>query len=186
MLQIIKLVIVSINWETGGFMEVLPYLSTILTFSVVLAVFLIVFLLITLIKSNQNEHGAIIRIVLDAVKPNFIKVDQESRLLFEFAVNVWKVKKRLEDFYKKNEISLDHRALDSGIDKLMEQINSLDIELIDFDGKKYNDGMNLEIISTIKENGVKDIIVKETMSPAILYRGQLVEKAKVTLLSGEE
>ena len=54
-------------------------------------------------------------------------------------------------------------------------------EVIDYTGQVYNEGMNLDILSTEKDPDLKQSIISETHEPAVTHKGILVRKAKVII-----
>ena len=59
-----------------------------------------------------------------------------------------------------------------------------DIEVQDYTNKSFNEGLNVDVISVVKEEGVSSPVIKETIEPTILSKGQLIRKAKVIVLEG--
>jgi hypothetical protein len=57
-----------------------------------------------------------------------------------------------------------------------------DIDVIDYTNKKYNEGLNLDVLAVEKDSNLKEAIIKETHEPAITLKGKIVKKAKVILL----
>ena len=58
-------------------------------------------------------------------------------------------------------------------------------ELLDYTNQKFNDGLNLDILSVEKDPSLPAPIVKETIEPTILVKGQVVRKAKIILLTNQ-
>ncbi len=58
-----------------------------------------------------------------------------------------------------------------------------DIEIRDYTNQKFNEGLNLDILSVEKDPAIAEPMVKETVEPTILCKGQVVKKAKIILLS---
>jgi hypothetical protein len=57
-----------------------------------------------------------------------------------------------------------------------------DISVVDYTDNKYNEGLNLDILSIEKDPKIPHSIVKETHEPAVMHKGQLIKKAKVVVL----
>lgn len=75
------------------------------------------------------------------------------------------------------------KGLENSVHKFKRYISNYDIEIIDYTNQKFNDGLNLDILSVEKDQGVTTPTVKETVEPTILVKGQVVKKAKIILLS---
>jgi len=105
---------------------------------------------------------------------NFTKdVNDLSRL----AIEIWRLKKKInkvgdiigEDSLKS--ISLSMNNIESFLEKN-------DLEVIDFTGHKYSDGINVDVLSFNDEN--KDTpIISETIEPMVKHQGSIVKRAKV-------
>ena len=74
------------------------------------------------------------------------------------------------------------KALKNSYSKLMRYLERNDIGITDYANQKYNEGMNLDVLSAEKDKNIKHTIIKETHEPAITHKGQLIRKAKVILL----
>jgi hypothetical protein len=66
---------------------------------------------------------------------------------------------------------------------LKKYISNYDVEIVDYTNQKFNDGLNLDVLSVEKDPAVASPTVKETVEPTILVKGQVVKKAKIILLS---
>jgi molecular chaperone GrpE (heat shock protein) len=62
-------------------------------------------------------------------------------------------------------------------------LEKYDIEIVDYTNQKFNDGLNLDVLSVEKEPTISESIVKETVEPTVMYRGQVIKKAKIIVLS---
>ena len=78
------------------------------------------------------------------------------------------------------------RRLKSSIRKIKSYLDESDIEVNDYSGRQFNEGMNVEIVGRRVDKKVKTSIIDEVMSPAILYRGELVQKTKVIITVRKE
>lgn len=104
-----------------------------------------------------------------------------SQSLVELAVEVWRLEKRLQK--SSESLSEDqNKAFDNSLSKLQRYLEKNDISLTDYTDKKYNEGMNLDILSIENDPDIPHSIIKETHEPAVLHKGQLIKKAKVVVL----
>ena len=96
----------------------------------------------------------------------------------DLALIAWSLKKYSNKLINENSLEEKSRPLKSNLAKLEQFLNSLKISIIDYTDQKYNEGMNLDVIDTIKTDTEFDKI-KETIEPSIVINGVLVKKARV-------
>lgn len=117
-----------------------------------------------------------------AVTPNFLELSLGVNELTDLAVEVWRMEQRIG----KSASSLPEnqlKGLENSIQKLKRYLEKYDIEIIDYKNQKFNEGLNLDILSVEKDSSLQHPIVKETVEPTIMCKGQVVRKAKVILLT---
>lgn len=117
-----------------------------------------------------------------AVTPKFIDLSIGVSELIELATEVWRIEQRLTkvvDVLPENQ----RKGLENSVHKLKRYISKYDIEIIDYTNQKFNDGLNLDVLSIEKDVNALVPMVKETVEPTILCKGQVVKKAKVILIS---
>lgn len=108
-----------------------------------------------------------------------VKIDSFStQKQIDLALIVWSLKKYSNKLINENSLEEKSRPLKSNLAKLEQFLNSLNISIIDYTDQKYNEGMNLDVIDTIKTDTEFDKI-KETIEPSIVINGVLVKKARV-------
>lgn len=116
-----------------------------------------------------------------AVAPKSININASVTELIELATEVWRIEQRLTkiaDILPENQ----KKGLENSVHKFKRYISNYDIEVIDYTNQKFNDGLNLDVLSIEKDQGVTTPTVKETIEPTILVKGQVVKKAKVIVL----
>lgn len=117
-----------------------------------------------------------------AVAPKSINLNASVTELVELATEVWRIEKRLAkvaDILPENQ----RKGLENSVHKFKRYISNYDIEIVDYTNQKFNDGLNLDVLSVEKDQSVTTPTVKETVEPTILVKGQVVKKAKIILLS---
>lgn len=170
----------------------LQNLNTLATFSVIFLIFFAVLLLsLVIIKKNRQNHisakldemySKIRNDINFAVAPNSINLSPSTDDFMQFAVEVWRIEQRLA----KLQINLPEnqkKGLENSVQKLKRYFEKYDIEVIDYTNQKFNDGLNLDVLSVEKDPTVMEPIIKETVEPTIMYRGQVVRKAKIIVLT---
>lgn len=117
-----------------------------------------------------------------AVAPKSINLNASVTELVELATEVWRIEQRLAkvaDILPENQ----RKGLENSVNKFKRYISNYDIEIVDYTNQKFNDGLNLDVLSVEKDQSVTTPTVKETVEPTILVKGQVVKKAKIILLS---
>lgn len=117
-----------------------------------------------------------------AVAPKSIQLSLAVSDLVELATEIWRIEQRLArvaDVLPENQ----KKGLENSVHKLKKYIGQYDIEVVDYTNQKFNDGLNLDILSVEKDPNIHTPIVKETVEPTILVKGEVVKKAKIILLT---
>lgn len=117
-----------------------------------------------------------------AVAPKSINLSVGVNELVELATEVWRIEQRLAKVTEALP-ETQRKGLENSVQKLKRYITNYDIEVIDYTNQKFNDGLNLDVLSVEKDPSVMVPTVKETVEPTILVKGQVVKKAKIILLS---
>ena len=117
-----------------------------------------------------------------AVAPKSINLSVGVAELVELATEVWRIEQRLAKVTESLP-ETQRKGLENSVYKLKAYVSKYDIEIIDYTNKKFNDGLNLDVLSVEKDPAVATPTVKETVEPTILVKGQVVKKAKIILLS---
>lgn len=118
-------------------------------------------------------------IIMTQVKNKLVKVELsiECQHLIDCALAIWQIEKHLKSI--DDNLGIKIRPINSGITKILSVLNQYHIEIKDYTGEKYNEGMNIDIIDTIKNSNAKEARIIETISPTIICNGQIVKKARV-------
>lgn len=137
-------------------------------------------------KNNINPfdqlHLKIREDIKFAITPKFIELSMGVNELVDLATEVWRIEQRLRkvtDILPENQ----KKGLENSVSKLKRFISNYDIEIVDYTNQKFNDGLNLDVLSVEKDSAVVTPTVKETVEPTILVKGQVVKKAKIILVS---
>jgi len=119
-----------------------------------------------------------------AVVPNSIKLSPGTDDFIQFAIEVWRIEQRIikiQNILPENQ----KKGIENSTKKLKRYFEKYDIEIIDYTNQKFNDGLNLDVLSFERKPNVTEPIIKETIEPTIMYRGQVVRKAKIIVLTKE-
>ena len=119
------------------------------------------------------------------MRNNFIDINTASVViqtqdLTDLAIEFWRLEKRLKKIEEK--LSEDeNKAFRNSIEKLGRFVKKNDLEVTDYTGQIYNQGMNLEILASEKDSQLAQDIIYETHEPAVAHKGILIRKAKVII-----
>jgi hypothetical protein len=119
--------------------------------------------------------------ITQSVAPRFLQISPDVNTLADLAIEVWRLKNRIEKV--ESAVTDDQsKALQNSYSKIMRYLDRNDIGITEYSNQKYNEGMNLDVLSVEKDKNIKHAIIKETHEPAVTHKGQLIRKAKVILL----
>jgi len=159
---------------------------------IILVAFLLTLLVVVLYSSlNSRRHieqaiaeatNAIREELRFSIQPTTIQLSQGVAELVDLAVEVWRMRNRIAKVGP-NLPEVQKKGLDTSIQKLTAYLDRYEIEVIDYTGKKYNDGLNLDVLSVEKDPSIEVPFVRETVEPTIICKGQVVRKAKIILVS---
>lgn len=136
---------------------------------------LVVFCLFSFIYTAYKN---ICELLIKLVRNHLVRIDisMGTNELIDLAQQIWKIETKLKDIDISDTKS---RAIKSAFSKIYSIFNLYSLEIKDYTGEKYNEGMNVEIRTTVKEEGIKTPYIKETISPMITIDKNIVKKAEV-------
>lgn len=134
------------------------------------------------LESIANTHRTIEQEIRTSIRPRFITISPAMADMIELAVEVWRVERRFQKISPR--FSDNERAgLQSSIRKLSRYLEKNDIEIIEYTNQKFNEGLNVDVLSVEKDGENREPKIKETVEPAVLSKGQIVRRAKVVVLA---
>ncbi|MFI5305533.1 MAG: nucleotide exchange factor GrpE [Nitrospiria bacterium] len=117
-----------------------------------------------------------------AVAPKNLTYSPSTDEFIKFANEVWRLEQRIAKFQA--DLAENHRkGLESSLQKLKLYFQKSDIEIVDYTNQKFNEGLNLDVLSVEKDPTLAEPVVKETIEPTIMFKGQVVRKAKIIVIS---
>lgn len=120
--------------------------------------------------------------IRSSVQPRFIQYSPEVKNLVELAKEIWRLDQRLVKHCNTEVPENQKKSIESSLRKLHRYLETNDIEIRDYTNQYFNEGLNVEVIST--EKGASDkFLIKETVEPTVFFKGNLVNKSKVILAS---
>lgn len=133
-----------------------------------------------LARQLKDSNKRIVEEISSSVQTKFIELKPSAKNIVDLGVEVWRLEKKFEKLNSSlNEDQLT--SLHNSLMKLTRYLELNDIEVKDYTNQKYNDGMNLEVITSEKHPDLEQSIVGLTDTPAILHRGQLIKRARVII-----
>lgn len=151
--------------------------------SIVIIILVLALVLLTILVAKKLSRRLLFlhKHISDSVQSKFIDVSPSTQSLVEAAIEVWRLEKRISKVSK--DLSEDqNKAFENSITKLNRFLDKNDITVADYTDQKYNEGLNLDVLSIDKDKNVTESIIKETHEPAVFHKGQLIKKAKVVVL----
>lgn len=146
-------------------------------------------LYLSLKKSSNNNSEKLDELYLKiqndikhAIAPNFIELSLNIHHLVDLAIDIWRLEKRIVKLLSTLPEN-QQKGLGNSIQKLKKYLQMYDIETVDYTEQKFNNGLNLDVLSTEKDPSLAEPIIKETIEPTIIYKGQVVRRAKIVVLS---
>lgn len=127
--------------------------------------------------SLQKLHSDIQQEIKHAVAPNFINLAPNTDDFIQFAIEVWRLEQRIgksKEALPENQ----QRGFENSLQKMKRYLEKYDLAIVDYTGQKFNEGLNLDVLSGKVSN---EAIIVETVEPTIMYRGQVLRKAKIVL-----
>lgn len=129
----------------------------------------------------QTEFESLHEEIKFSMQPEFVQVSSDTESLIDFAIEVWRIKKRIEDSLGKLS-EAQEKGLRSSLHKLEKYLSTHGVEVKDYTNQKFNEGLNLDILSIEKDTTLDEPVVKETVEPSVLCNGRVVKRAKIILL----
>jgi hypothetical protein len=118
--------------------------------------------------------------IKQSILPITLTISPPTHDIADLAIEFWRLDKRLSKIEDK--LSADeNKALQNSADKLRRFVQRNDVEVTDYTGQIYNEGMNVDVLSIEKDSELKQSIIFETHEPAISHKGILIRKAKVII-----
>ena len=106
-------------------------------------------------------------------------VDDVSRL----AVEVWKLKNNVKKIENLSEA--DKNFLKTRVRQFEKYLDKNKVEIDDYTGRKFSDGMKVNVVNFEYDEKVSHPMIKETVQPAIKYKGMIQKEAQVIVATNK-
>lgn len=151
-------------------------MNTSIYFIIVAILCLIIILLIAVI-------GRIIVVIDDfrkTIAQKYIPFEPNADRLVGLATDVWRLNKILQklDESLSND---DRQRIKNSLNRINTYLSSNDVDIDDFSGRKYNDGMNIEILNVEYSDNVDSPTITHVNKPQVSYTGIIHQKAQVVI-----
>ena len=110
-------------------------------------------------------------------------MNPEAKSMFELASDIWKLEQRIGRLTDPLTES-QRKCLENTVQRLKRFLSTYDIEFKDYTDSRYHDGLNVDVMSIQQDGSTSESVVKETVEPALIHKGQVVKKAKVIISKG--
>ena len=151
------------------------------TIIICIAMMLVLFLLITCFIALEKQMIEIKSLLYD----KHVHFDPKVDKLVDLAVDHWRLKKHIEKI--KPQLSPeDIKRIDSSLRRFDNYLHENDVEVFDYSGRSANDGINIKIMSIEQDPSLKKPIIKETITPAVSYKGSLRKISEVIILDNSQ
>jgi hypothetical protein len=155
------------------------FIGSLVTANIIAIALVINYILYKKIKNIiQSATFVIGKKIENSVEQKFIEFAPSVDDISSIAVEIWRINKRVEKLTLPEN---SQKPITTSIEKLISYLKNKDIEITDYTGLKYNDGLNVDILSVNDGVQMENALIVETVEPAISYRGKITKKAKVIL-----
>lgn len=111
----------------------------------------------------------------------FVDLSPKSADLVELAVEIWRIQNRIGKAGSDLQ-EIQKRGLESSVQKLQKYLDTFRIAIVDHANQKYNEGMNVDVLSFEIDPEVAFPLIKETIEPSITCEGKVIRKGKVVVI----
>ena len=99
-------------------------------------------------------------LIISTVKPHFVKIEPSADQFIDLASTIWQLRKNINKVIEENSLDNKKRQIDSYFNKLDTILKLQKIEIKDYTNEKFNEGMNIDVIETIKNPNIKVAYIK--------------------------
>lgn len=151
------------------------------TLMICIALMLILFLIISCFVAIEKQMMEIKSLLYD----KHVHFDPKIDKLVDLAIDHWRLKKHIEKV--KSQLSPeDTKRIDNSLRRVESYLHENDIEVSDYTNRSANDGINVDVVSVEQDPSLKKPIIKETIIPAVSYKGSLRKKSQVVILDNSQ
>ena len=158
-------------------------------FLVIFPVLIIVFIFCVSYRNLKNKYSKLPENTPEPLKENtfqsqtvFVDLSPKTADIVELAVEVWRINNRIMKA-SADLTEMQKRGLESSLQKFLKFLDKNEIKIIDHTGEKYNEGLNVEVLSFEKDPTVNTPKIKETVEPSIVYKNSIVKKGKIIVIN---
>ena len=109
---------------------------------------------------------------MEVVSSSFVKT------FASIATNVWRAKTKMVDS-ETGETKEEMKRVYRHIEAIIEALKQVGVETIDPEGRVYDSGMALKVVSFESTPGLSNEEIKETIKPSVAWQGRLIQIGEV-------
>lgn len=157
--------------------QLMQTLTITITISIMLALSIIAVFLASL-----GKHILEIKSLL---RDGYVRFDPKIDKIVDLAVDYWRLKKHVEKI-KPQLAAEDMKRIENTMRRIENYLHDNDIEVTDYTGRSANDGINVKVLSVEQDPSIKKPVIKETITPAVSYKGSLRKQSEVIILDNSK
>lgn len=152
-------------------------LINLMLFVVLVSLLIIFFIRIRRLQTKTIET------ISNAVQPHFIELTPSAQAVIALAIDIRRTEYKVKDIIHKISEN-EQEKINTSLNRLKKFLTDNWLEYKDFTWEKYNEDISaIEVIDSQKSpDKINYDTIKETLDPAIFVNGQLVKKAKVSVV----
>lgn len=117
----------------------------------------------------------------DTPPDSFIFITPEVSSLTNFALDFWRLSKRVNKIKKLVNQEV-YKPVEYSLDSCSRSLAELGVEIKEYTKLEYKSSLNLDVVTYESDPKlIGEAMVKETIEPAIFYKNHLIKKAKVVI-----
>ena len=150
-----------------------------------LTITIAIMLALSIIAAFLASLGKQILEIKSLLRDKYVRFDPKIDKIVDLAVDQWRLKKHIEKF-KPQLAAEDAKRIENTIRRMENYLHDNDVEVTDYTGRSANDGINVKIMTVEQHSSIKKPIIKETITPAVSYKGSLRKQSEVIILDNSK
>jgi hypothetical protein len=127
-------------------------------------------------SNNLEKTISTIKSLLAEPKFKTAIAEDSSQLTIEIATTIWRLKRRLSTDGDASDIV---RRSSRDIESMSDSLQQSEIEIKDYTGQKYDDGMALQVLAFQPIPGLNQKQIIETIKPTIFQKNKTIQVGQV-------
>jgi len=119
--------------------------------------------------------------IYTSVQPKFIEFSSSVEDLADLALDVWRIENKITKL-KGNINDNQLKQFENNFKRLKRLLKKYEIEVLEYTNQKYNEGLNVDILSIERDPETAFSYIRETIEPTILCKGKILKRGKVIVV----